>query len=91
MPSVVGSKRVGVPLSYIDILQARTIHMENHDHPPVNSSNWDNPDFCPFCGQRLPDGGPGVVDHIEEKETCRQRFEDWRENIADDIEAEWSG
>lgn len=67
--------------------------MDGHDHPAPNSSEWNNPDFCPFCGQRLPDGGPGFIDHIEKGEnaTCRERFEQWRENVIDDIGGEWTG
>ncbi|WP_254522045.1 DUF7501 family protein [Natrinema caseinilyticum] len=67
--------------------------MAEHDHPAPNSPGWDNPDFCPFCGHRLPDGGPGFVDHIQNdaNATCRDRFEEWRENVADDIGGEWSG
>ena len=67
--------------------------MSDHDHPPEDSPNWDDPDYCPFCGQRLPDGGPGFFDHIrtEDNAVCRKRFEDWRENVAEDIGGEWSG
>ncbi len=65
--------------------------MSEYDHPAVGSANWDNPDFCPFCGTQLPDGGPGFIDHIEQDEyaTCRDRFEEWRDNVADDVGGEW--
>lgn len=67
--------------------------MGDHEQPPSDSAAWDNPDYCPFCGQRLPDGGPGFVDHIQKDEnaTCRERFEEWRENIAGDMGGEWGG
>jgi hypothetical protein len=63
----------------------------SYDHPEPHDSNWDDPDFCPFCGAALTNGGAGFVDHIDEFETCKQRFEDWRENIAGDIGGEWGG
>lgn len=67
--------------------------MGDYDHPHPDSPDWDNPDFCPFCGKQLADGGPGFVDHIEreENDSCRERFELWRENVADDIGGDWSG
>ena len=67
--------------------------MADHEHPPEASEHWDNPDFCPFCGQHLPDGGAGFYDHIQDSDnaTCRERFEEWRENVAGDIGGEWSG
>lgn len=67
--------------------------MVEHDHPSRDSPEWDNPDFCPFCGEQLPDGGPGFIDHVRETEnaTCRERFETWRENVVDDIGGDWSG
>lgn len=61
------------------------------EHPARSDPNWDDPDSCPFCGTELADGGAGFVDHIGEDDTCRERFEDWRENIVDDIGGEWSG
>ena len=62
-----------------------------HDHPEQSDPNWDDPDFCPFCGTALTDGGAGFMDHIEEANVCRQRFEEWRENIAGDVGGEWGG
>jgi hypothetical protein len=64
---------------------------DGHSHPASDSPNWDDPDFCPFCGARLTDGGAGFMDHIETADTCRERFDDWRENIAGDVGGEWSG
>ena len=63
----------------------------DHTHPTADEPAWDDPDFCPFCGTRLPDGGPGFIAHIEDAATCRARFDAWRENIVDDIGGEWSG
>lgn len=65
--------------------------MADHDHPSPDSPEWDRPDFCPFCGAALRDGGAGFVEHVGERETCRRRFEEWRENVADDVGGEWSG
>jgi len=62
-----------------------------HDHPDPGDSDWDNADFCPFCGAELVDLGAGFIDHIDDADTCRERFEDWRENIAGDIGGEWGG
>jgi hypothetical protein len=62
-----------------------------HDHPPRDSSAWDNPDVCPFCGARLTDGGAGFMDHIAADEACRERFGAWREAVAGDIGGEWGG
>ncbi len=77
----------------IDIARRCKTGVTDHDHPPRESDAWDSPDFCPFCGYGLSDGGPGFIDHVEndENEACRDRFEQWRENVADDIGGEWSG
>ncbi len=61
-----------------------------HDHPEPDTDRWSNPDFCPFCGAELTDPGQGFLDHVEETDTCNERFEDWRENIRDDSGSEWS-
>ncbi|MDG5818099.1 hypothetical protein [Natronococcus sp. A-GB7] len=67
--------------------------MGDHTHPSRDSSQWDNPDFCPFCSQPVSDGGPGFMDHIDDDEnaTCRDRFEQWRDGVADDMNGEWGG
>lgn len=65
--------------------------MGEHDHPPRDSSRWDNPDLCPFCGESLVDGGAGFMEHTEESEPCRERFEAWIEQIRDDMGGEWGG
>ncbi|MBX0295682.1 DUF7501 family protein [Haloarcula nitratireducens] len=65
--------------------------MTSHDHPQRDSPDWENPDFCPFCGAGLTDGGAGFVDHIEDSPPCEARFESWREQIADDVGSEWGG
>lgn len=61
------------------------------DHPPRESSQWDNPDRCPFCGASLVDGGAGFMDHIEERPVCKERFEAWIEQIRGDMGGEWGG
>jgi hypothetical protein len=62
-----------------------------HDHPDPEANDWENPDFCPFCGERLSDPGEGFLDHVADSTPCDERFAAWRENIADDIGGEWSG
>lgn len=61
------------------------------EHPPRGSSDWANPDLCPFCGTELRDGGAGFMEHIDEESVCYDRFYAWREQIADDIGGEWGG
>lgn len=65
--------------------------MNVHDHPEPEAPGWDDPDFCPFCGARLADPGAGFLDHLEDAETCRRRFDEWRENVLEDVGGEWSG
>ncbi|MFB6171194.1 MAG: hypothetical protein ABEJ23_01585 [Haloarculaceae archaeon] len=65
--------------------------MTDHEHPPRDSPDWDRPDFCPFCGAELADGGAGFVDHVADAPTCRERFEAWREQVGGDVGGEWSG
>lgn len=62
-----------------------------HSHPSPDSPDWDNPDFCPFCGEALPDGGAGFMDHVSEAPSCRERFDAWREAISGDMDGEWIG
>lgn len=67
--------------------------MSDHEQPPPDAPSWDNPDYCPFCGEPLPDGGPGFVEHAEEpaNATCNARFEEWRRTVVDDVAGDWSG
>ena len=65
--------------------------MSDHDHPQKDSPDWDHPDYCPFCGAALTDGGAGFVDHVAESPACAERFEAWRENVADDVAGDWGG
>ncbi|WP_457852211.1 DUF7501 family protein [Natronorarus salvus] len=44
-------------------------------HPPRDSDEWANPEFCAFCSENLRDGGAGFMEHIESAETCEARFE----------------
>ncbi len=62
-----------------------------NDHPPRDSPAWDHPDFCPFCGTALADGGAGFIDHLGNAPDCRERFEAWRAAVVDDIGGEWGG
>ena len=61
------------------------------DTPDPEDVDWEDPDVCPFCGARLPDGGAGFVDHADANPDCGARFEEWKENVAGDIGGEWSG
>lgn len=54
-------------------------------------SDWGDPDYCPFCGAELTDGGAGFMDHVEAAPECNERFEAWLEAIRDDIGGEWGG
>lgn len=65
--------------------------MSNYSHPSQDSPDWERPDFCPFCGGELTDGGPGFIDHLEDAPGCRERFESWRELVVEDIGGEWGG
>lgn len=67
--------------------------MNDYEHPSRDSPEWNSPDFCPFCGHELSDGGPGFIDHIEDDghAFCSERFKQWRENVASDIGEEWTG
>lgn len=58
--------------------------MNDYEQVPRDSSEWDNPDFCPFCGHEFSDGSPEFIDQVEADEYvfCRERFEQWRENVA---------
>ncbi|MFB6078644.1 MAG: hypothetical protein ABEJ80_06680 [Halarchaeum sp.] len=53
--------------------------------------DWDHPEVCPWCGADVEDGGAGFMDHIEERASCKEAFEAWRENVAGDVGGEWSG
>lgn len=77
----------------VDTVALPATSMSDDDHPPSDAPNWDNPDYCPFCGQALVDGGAGFYDHIQKEanDTCQERFEAWRENIAGDVDGEWGG
>lgn len=65
--------------------------MASHSHPPSESPEWERPDFCPFCGTELRDGGPGFIEHIEDAPTCKERFDVWRQRVVEDIGSEWGG
>ncbi|MFB6184854.1 MAG: hypothetical protein ABEI96_09895 [Haloarculaceae archaeon] len=65
--------------------------MPSDSHPSPDSPDWNHPDYCPFCGAALADGGAGFIDHVDAHPTCKDRFEAWRERIVDDVDGEWSG
>jgi hypothetical protein len=46
----------------------------DHTHPEEGTTDWETPDYCPFCGTGLRDGGAGFMEHIEDAPTCRERF-----------------
>ncbi|AKH96985.1 DUF7501 family protein [Halanaeroarchaeum sulfurireducens] len=52
---------------------------------------WSGTSTCPFCGSTLTDPGVGFIEHTDGSPTCRGAFEGWRDRIANDIHAEWSG
>lgn len=52
---------------------------------------WDAPDYCPFCGTALSDGGAGFVDHLDGFPDCERRFAEWVERVREDIGGEWGG
>lgn len=62
-----------------------------HSSSTDASSGWDDPDYCPFCGTELTDGGAGFIDHVDAETECGERFETWLEAIRDDIGGEWGG
>jgi hypothetical protein len=35
------------------------------------------PDYCPFCGARLPDGSGALRAHFGTHDDCRERYEAW--------------
>ena len=65
--------------------------MSRRSHPPRDSPDWERPDFCPFCGIELADGGAGFVDHLDDAPECTDRFETWRARVIEKVEDEWDG
>lgn len=55
------------------------------------STDWSDPNQCPFCGDVLASPGNGFIDHVDENENCADRFDTWRGRISDDMHAGWSG
>lgn len=52
---------------------------------------WNDPEVCPFCGAQIADGGPGFMAHVEVSPQCMAEFDLWREQVAGDVDGEWSG
>lgn len=65
--------------------------MGSDARPSPDSPDWDHPDYCPFCGVKLADGGAGFIDHIADAPECKERFEEWRARIVEDVGGEWGG
>lgn len=65
--------------------------MTEHSHPSPDLPDWNRPDFCPFCGAELTDGGGGFIDHLDDAPECEERFAVWRQRITEDIGGEWGG
>jgi hypothetical protein len=65
--------------------------MEDHSERPRERPVWERPDFCPFCGRGLADGGAGFIDHLIDAPECEERFDAWRERVTEDIGGEWGG
>ena len=57
----------------------------------AESATWNDPEECPFCGAGLRNGGAGFVEHAEANADCMTRFDEWRENVAGDMNPEWTG
>jgi len=55
------------------------------------SETWSDPYECPFCGGTLPSPGEGFVRHIDNNESCNERFEQWRGRVSDDMVSGWAG
>lgn len=65
--------------------------MPSDSHLPSDSPAWDDPDYCPFCGAALTDGGAGFMDHVEDSDACADRFESWLDPVREDMDGEWGG
>ncbi|WP_433631645.1 DUF7501 family protein [Halomicrococcus sp. NG-SE-24] len=64
--------------------------MSEKSHPD-DVTTWNDPERCPFCNDELANAGPAFVDHLERNQSCKKRFETWRERVADDVGGEWVG
>lgn len=54
-------------------------------------TSWSDPESCPFCGGALASPGAGFVDHVDDHPDCAERFDEWRERVANDVRGGWSG
>ena len=57
----------------------------------ATNTSWSDPESCPFCGGALASPGAGFVDHVDDNPDCAERFDEWRERVAGDVRAGWSG
>ncbi|UWG50030.1 Uncharacterized protein AArcCO_0709 [Halalkaliarchaeum sp. AArc-CO] len=65
--------------------------MSTKTTPPPPAPDWVAPSQCPFCEAALADPGAGFMEHLRENPTCERGFEQWRNNVADDMRGEWGG
>ncbi|MGM0591710.1 MAG: DUF7501 family protein [Halobacteriota archaeon] len=65
--------------------------MSSEYAPIASESRWEDPMRCPFCDDDLVDGGAGFIAHISRIPSCRSAFDDWREQVANDVGGEWGG
>jgi len=61
------------------------------DTVEADGTNWEDHQACPFCGEGLRNGGAGFLEHAAENANCQTRFDEWRENVAGDVNGEWPG
>lgn len=53
--------------------------------------NWSDAASCPYCESDLADPGAGFVDHVAESPDCLESYAAWKERVASDVPAGWSG
>jgi sarcosine oxidase delta subunit len=59
--------------------------------PTASSPEWNGTRQCPFCQYELDNGGEAFIRHVDTNEECYEGFERWRDNVAGDMQGEWSG
>jgi hypothetical protein len=63
--------------------------IEMFDHLP---EEWEPPESrhqseCMFCGKSLKEEGITFLEHVRRVPACQERWEDWKERMAED----WQG